>query len=82
MLLVGVRVYTEDPKRFLPSIGPLLTSKEPKTFATSDKVLWIDTGVYEGGVIYVLRSYRCVCVAARRTVIEEKSFLTFSAVEC
>jgi len=55
---VESRVYAEDPLRgFLPSIGPLLTYKEPPLFdARSDKrpdglTVRIDTGVYEGGVI-------------------------------
>ena len=46
------RVYAEDPTRkFLPSIGPLITYKEPKTYATPEGTVRIDTGVYEGGVI-------------------------------
>lgn len=52
------RVYAEDPLRgFLPSIGPLLTYKEPpQVDGKSDKhsrgiTVRIDTGVYEGGVI-------------------------------
>jgi propionyl-CoA carboxylase alpha chain len=46
------RVYAEDPKRkFLPSIGPLITYKEPETFSSADKTVRIDTGVFEGGVI-------------------------------
>lgn len=46
------RVYAEDPTRkFLPSIGPLITYKEPTIFATPEGTVRIDTGVYEGGVI-------------------------------
>ncbi|RYY85734.1 hypothetical protein EON63_06945 [archaeon] len=46
------RVYAEEPRRnFLPSIGPLITYKEPRTFTSDEGVLRIDTGVYEGGVI-------------------------------
>lgn len=46
------RVYAEDPLRnFLPSIGPLITYKEPEIYATPDATVRIDTGVYEGGVI-------------------------------
>ena len=46
------RVYAEDPKRkFLPSIGPLITYKEPKTFVKPEGTLRIDTGVLEGGII-------------------------------
>lgn len=62
---VESRVYAEDPLRnFLPSIGPLLTLKEPKrsdyTVGVYDKpkhldsgeaITRVDTGVYEGGVI-------------------------------
>lgn len=59
------RVYAEDPFRnFLPSIGPLITYKEPELFepppeessmypgkyAGGDTVR-IDTGVFEGGTI-------------------------------
>ena len=43
------RVYAEDPLRsFLPSIGPLLTYKEPVTIKEEDKVPFI----------YI---YLCVC---------------------
>jgi len=46
------RVYAEDPIRnFLPSIGPLITYKEPKLYATPERTVRIDTGVYEGGLI-------------------------------
>jgi len=46
------RVYAEDPLRnFLPSIGPLITYKEPELYATSEATVRIDTGVYEGGLI-------------------------------
>ncbi len=46
------RVYAEDPIRnFLPSIGPLITYKEPVTYASKEGTVRIDTGVYEGGVI-------------------------------
>lgn len=46
------RVYAEDPFRnFLPSIGPLLTYREPKKFSTKEGTVRLDTGVYEGGVI-------------------------------
>lgn len=46
------RVYAEDPTRkFLPSIGPLITYQEPRKFHTKEGSVRIDTGVYEGGVI-------------------------------
>jgi len=46
------RVYAEDPLRnFLPSIGPLITYREPEKYATKDGACRIDSGVYEGGVI-------------------------------
>lgn len=48
------RVYAEDPlRKFLPSIGPLVTYKEPMKYAENEKghTVRIDTGVYEGGVI-------------------------------
>ena len=46
------RVYAEDPlRKFLPSIGPLVTYKEPDTFASPAGTVRIDTGVFEGGVI-------------------------------
>jgi len=46
------RVYAEDPLRnFLPSIGPLVTYREPAQFAEPEGTVRIDTGVYEGGVI-------------------------------
>ena len=46
------RVYAEDPlRKFLPSIGPLITYKEPETFVTPASTVRIDTGVFEGGVI-------------------------------
>jgi len=46
------RVYAEEPLRnFLPSIGPLITYKEPKTFSNANGTVRIDTGVFEGGTI-------------------------------
>ncbi len=47
------RVYAEDPTRkFLPSIGTLITYKEPRLFSSPEEgTVRIDTGVYEGGVI-------------------------------
>jgi acetyl/propionyl-CoA carboxylase alpha subunit len=46
------RVYAEDPiRRFLPSIGPLSTYKEPQTFVENGLTVRLDTGVYEGGEI-------------------------------
>lgn len=59
------RVYAEDPFRnFLPSIGPLVSYKEPRIFEPSaeERTMYpgkyaggasvrIDTGVYEGGTI-------------------------------
>jgi propionyl-CoA carboxylase alpha chain len=59
------RVYAEDPFRnFLPSIGPLITYKEPELFEPSEEertlypgkyaggsTVRIDTGVFEGGTI-------------------------------
>jgi propionyl-CoA carboxylase alpha chain len=49
---IECRVYAEDPTRnFLPAIGPLIQYKEPKTYATEDGTVRIDTGVFEGGTI-------------------------------
>jgi len=46
------RVYAEDPlRKFLPSIGPLYTYKEPEQFASPTGTVRIDTGVFEGTVI-------------------------------
>ena len=51
------RVYAEDPIRnFLPSIGPLVTYKEPAVVngvgnGGKEGPVRIDTGVYEGGTI-------------------------------
>ena len=46
------RVYAEDPlRKFLPSIGPLVTYKEPETFVSAQATVRIDTGVFEGGTI-------------------------------
>jgi len=48
------RVYAEDPLRgFLPSIGPLLTYREPIQVASREATVRIDTGVFEGGSISV-----------------------------
>lgn len=49
---IECRVYAEDPTRnFLPSIGPLINYKEPKTYASNKGTVRIDTGVFEGGII-------------------------------
>lgn len=52
------RVYAEDPLRnFLPSIGPLITYKQPEVVhgegagGKGPVTVRIDTGVYEGGTI-------------------------------
>jgi propionyl-CoA carboxylase alpha chain len=46
------RVYAEDPLRnFLPSVGPIISYREPHKFVTKEGVVRLDTGVYEGGVI-------------------------------
>lgn len=48
------RVYSEDPIRnFLPSIGPLITYKQPplNDDPSVGPVVRLDTGVYEGGEI-------------------------------
>lgn len=48
------RVYAEDPLRgFLPSIGPLITYKEPLQINAPGKTgtVRIDTGVFEGATI-------------------------------
>jgi propionyl-CoA carboxylase alpha chain len=48
------RVYAEDPLRgFLPSIGPLITYKEPLQVAGEADIgtVRIDTGVFEGATI-------------------------------
>lgn len=51
------RVYAEDPIRnFLPSVGPLITYREPQLRTPSGEeddhdTVRLDTGVYEGGVI-------------------------------
>lgn len=47
------RVYAEDPLRnFLPSIGPLITYREPPLLnEVENAIVRIDTGVFEGGEI-------------------------------
>ena len=46
------RVYAEDPHRgFLPSIGPLITYREPPVYVTETETVRCDSGVYEGGSI-------------------------------
>ena len=46
------RVYAEDPlRKFLPSIGPLITYREPDLKASPTESVRVDTGVFEGGVI-------------------------------
>ena len=47
------RVYAEDPlKNFLPSVGPLITYKEPEPRPTAvDLTVRVDGGVYEGGQV-------------------------------
>ena len=56
---VESRVYAEDPlKNFLPSVGPLITYKEPETHSSdtcssegSDMTVRVDGGVFEGGQV-------------------------------
>lgn len=49
-MLAGLAVIEDPLRNFLPSIGPLVTYREPEQ-QSSDLTVRIDTGVFEGGVI-------------------------------
>ena len=49
---IEARIYAEDPYRgFLPSTGRLTTYRPPVEHRTSESVIRVDDGVYEGGEV-------------------------------